>query len=299
MNRRRNKKNSFSLSFYLLAAVVALASVCFAKMKPSAGETEPTTAIAADAPVSEASTSSDEGGAGKESAQNGEAENAELCIPHYESSRGGQVIYHTGYTVSYDSDFKTPQWVGWTLTAEKAQGSVPRYNKFAPDPEVRGAQAYDTDYRGSGYDRGHIAPAGDMKWSEDAMRESFYLTNVCPQNRNLNRGDWKELEELEREWALQYGSVSITAGPIYSTKQPQRIGANHVAVPDGFFKVLLVGYPKSPKAYGFVYKNEAGSRPMKSYQLTVDEVERITGMDFFPALPDNVENRIEAEKPSL
>ena len=176
---------------------------------------------------------------------------------------------------------------------------MPRYNKFAPDPEVRGAQAYDTDYKGSGFDRGHIAPAGDMKWNEDAMRESFYLSNVCPQNRNLNRGDWKELEELEREWALQYGSVSITAGPIYSNNQPQRIGANHVAVPDGFFKVLLVGYPKSPKAYGFVYKNEAGSRPMKSYQLSVDEVERITGMDFFPALPDNVENRIEAEKPSL
>ena len=222
-----------------------------------------------------------------------------LEIPHYESSRGGQIICHTGYTVSYDADFKTPQWVAWTLTAEKAQGTAPRYDKFMPDPEVRGAKAYTKDYSNSGYDRGHMAPAGDMKWSETAMRESFYLTNVCPQNRNLNRGDWKDLEELELDWAMRYGSVSIAAGPIYTSKYPERIGANKVAVPDAFFKVLLVGYPKAPKAYGFIFKNEAGSRPLTYYQLTVDEVEAATGMDFFPTVPEAVQNKIEAEKPSL
>lgn len=222
-----------------------------------------------------------------------------LEIPHYESSRGGQIIRHTGYTVSYDADFKTPQWVGWQLTAEKAQGTAPRYNKFQPDPEVRGAKAYPKDYSNSGYDRGHMAPAGDMKWSEQAMRESFYMTNVCPQNRNLNRGDWKDLEELERTWAIQYGSVSITAGPIYTTKNPARIGANKVAVPDAFFKVLLVDYPKNPKAYGFIFKNEAGSRPLSYYQLTVDEVEEQTGMDFFHNLPHDIQQKIEAEKTAL
>ena len=222
-----------------------------------------------------------------------------LEIPHYESSRGGQIIRHTGYTVSYDADFKTPQWVAWTLTAEKAHGTAPRYDKFMPDPEVRGAKAYTKDYSNSGYDRGHMAPAGDMKWSETAMRESFYMTNVCPQNRNLNRGDWKDLEELERDWAMRYGSVSIAAGPIYTSKYPERIGANKVAVPDAFFKVLLVGYPKAPKAYGFIFKNEAGSRPLTYYQLTVDEVEAATGMDFFPTVPEAVQNKIEAEKPSL
>lgn len=222
-----------------------------------------------------------------------------LEIPHYESSRGGQIIRHTGYTVSYDADFKTPQWVAWTLTADRAQGSAPRYDKFMPDPEVRGAKAYTKDYSNSGYDRGHMAPAGDMKWSETAMRESFYMTNVCPQNRNLNRGDWKDLEELERDWAVRYGSVSIAAGPIYTSRYPERIGANKVAVPDAFFKVLLVGYPKAPKAYGFIFKNEAGSRPLTYYQLTVDEVEAATGMDFFPSVPESVQNKIEAEKPSL
>lgn len=221
-------------------------------------------------------------------------------IPHYNIERGGQTIEHIGYTVSYDADFKTPQWVAWQLTKEKAYGTEARYNKFQPDPDVKGAKAYTTDYTNSGYDRGHMAPAADMKWSHQAMVESFYMTNVCPQNRNLNRGDWKDLEELERSWAIKYGCVSIAAGPIYYKEHtPQRIGGNKVAVPDAFFKVLLVGYPKSPKAYGFVFENKAGNHPLTYYQLTVDEVEKRTGMDFFSALPDEVENKIETKKPAL
>lgn len=220
-------------------------------------------------------------------------------IPRYESSRGGQIIRHVGYTVSYDADFKTPQWVAWTLTAGEAAGEEPRAKHFSPDPQVRGAKAYPADYTRSGYDRGHMAPAGDMKWSRQAMEESFYMTNVCPQNRNLNRGDWKDLEEAERSWAACYGAVSITAGPIYTSRNPDRIGAHRVAVPDAFFKVLLVNYPAAPKAYGFIFKNQAGSHPLRYYQLTVDEVEAATGMDFFPSLPDKVERRIEAARPAL
>lgn len=222
-----------------------------------------------------------------------------LEIPRYESSRGGQIIRHTGFTLSYDADFKTPQWVAWQLTAQEAEGEEPRAKSFRPDPAVRGAKAYSEDYSHSGYDRGHMAPAADMKWSAQAMEESFYMTNVCPQNRNLNRGDWKDLEELEREWATRYGAVCIVAGPLYETKNPKRIGNHRVAVPDGFFKVLLVGNTSQPKAYGFVFKNEAGSRPLTDYQHTVDEVEELTGMDFFPALPDEVEQRVEAEMPAL
>ena len=222
-----------------------------------------------------------------------------LEIPRYESSRGGQIIRHTGFTLSYDADFKTPQWVAWQLTAQEAEGEEPRAKSFRPDPAVRGAKAYSEDYSHSGYDRGHMAPAADMKWSAQAMEESFYMTNVCPQNRNLNRGDWKDLEELEREWVTRQGAVCIVAGPLYETKNPERIGNHRVAVPDGFFKVLLVGNTSQPKAYGFVFKNKAGSRPLTDYQHTVDEVEKLTGMDFFPALSDEVEQRVEAEKPAL
>ena len=218
-----------------------------------------------------------------------------MRLPKYETSRGGQVITHTGYTVKYDADYKTPQWVAWSLTAEQAEGTVPREKEFYPDPDVRGAKAYPKDYANSGYDRGHMAPAGDMKWSAKAMKESFYMSNMCPQNRNLNRGDWKELEELERKWAVSHGVVNIAAGPIYYNVSPTRIGNNKVAVPDAFFKVILVDYPKAPKAYGFIFKNEAGSHPLSSYQLTVNEVEKATGMDFFPGLSE----KVESQKPAL
>lgn len=233
----------------------------------------------------------------KQKVQKGSVEGLE--IPIYESSRGGQMIKHIGYTLSYDADFKTPQWVAWELTKAEVQGQEPRANRFLPDPDIRGAKAYHSDYINSGYDRGHIAPAGDMKWSKQAMKESFYMSNICPQNRNLNKGDWKDLEELERTWAEEYGSVFIAAGPIYTSNPPKRIGANKVAVPNAFFKVLLVGYPNSPKAYGFIFNNQAGSHPLSYYQLTVDEVEEQTGMDFFSSLPNEVENAIEANKPSL
>lgn len=214
-------------------------------------------------------------------------------------SRGGQTIRHTGFTLCYDADYKTPYWVAWTLTPAKLSGDVARTNKFLPDPMVRGAQAVTKDYTNSGYDRGHMAPAADMKWSIAAMRESFYLTNVCPQNRNLNRGDWNDLEEAVRTWARRYGPVYVCAGPLYFNKRPTRIGANGVAVPDAFFKVVLIGYPQHPRAYGFIFANRAGSQRLEAYQRTVDDVERTAGMDFFSALPDNVENRIEAQKPAL
>lgn len=222
-----------------------------------------------------------------------------LEIPVYNPSRGGQTLVRTGYTLSYDADFKTPQWVAWTLDKRKVGGTVKRADKFVPDPDVRGAKAYPADYTNSGYDRGHIAPAGDMKWSAEAMTESFYMTNICPQNRNLNRGDWKDLEELERDWATAHGTLYIAAGPVYESKCPQRIGAHRVAVPDAFFKVLLLGYPGAPKAFAFLFPNKSGSRPLTACQLTVDELEERTGMDFFASLPDSVEGRIEALKPAM
>ena len=170
-----------------------------------------------------------------------------------------------------------------------------RTNKFLPDPDVRGAKAYTGDYTKSGYDRGHMAPAADMKWNKQAMEESFYMSNICPQNPNLNRGDWNDLEEKSRQWAKKYGAVYIACGPIYDTKRPKRIGNNKVAVPHAFYKVILINDKKNPQAIGFIFPNSAGHKPLKKYMVTVDSVEKRTDIDFFPALPDEIENRIEAE----
>ena len=218
-----------------------------------------------------------------------------LEIPVMQSRTGGQLIKRKGYTLSYNADYKTPQWVAWELTKKETKGKEERTDKFLPDPDVRGAKAYTGDYTKSGYDRGHMAPAADMKWSKQAMAESFYMSNICPQNPNLNRGDWNDLEEKSRQWAKKYGTVYITCGPVYDHSKPQRIGNNKVAVPDAFYKVILINDSKAPKAIGFLSPNKAGHKPLKKYIVTVDSVEKRTGIDFFPALPDDVENRIEAE----
>lgn len=218
-----------------------------------------------------------------------------LEIPIMKSNTGGQILKRKGYTLSYNADYKTPQWVAWELTKKETKGKEGRTDKFLPDPDVRGAKAYTGDYTKSGYDRGHMAPAADMKWSRKAMEESFYMSNICPQNPNLNRGDWNDLEEKSRHWAKKYGVVYIACGPIYDNKRPKRIGNNKVAVPDAFYKVVLINDKKNPKAIGFIFPNKAGHKPLKKYVVTVDSVEKRTNIDFFSALPDEIENKIEAE----
>ena len=220
----------------------------------------------------------------------------QLEIPSMPNGKQGQVIQRTGYTLAYDKKTKTPQWVAWELTKEETKGNHERTDKFLPDPNVEGAKVVTTDYTGSGYDRGHMAPAGDMKWSKKAMEESFYMSNICPQIHHLNTGDWNELEANTRKWARRYGSVYVTCGPIYNgSRRTQYIGKNRVKVPDAFFKVILIQSPKKTCALGFFFENEAGQRPLNEYLVSVDYLEQTTGIDFFPSLPDELENTLEAE----
>lgn len=217
-----------------------------------------------------------------------------LEIPVLKANRPEQIIAHKGYTVSYNSDWCVPNWVAYELTREEVRGTVPRAVHFEPDPDVKGVCPTYRDYSRSSYTRGHMAPAGDMKWDTTAMRESFYLSNVCPQDHNLNDGDWKELEEQARSWAYRYGSVYIACGPIMSNN-PEVIGYNNVAVPDAFYKVLLCKINGQWQALGFVFDNKPGHKKLVTYGRTVDEIEELTGIDFFPALDDEIENAIEAK----
>ena len=222
-----------------------------------------------------------------------------LEIPETLTRRSEQVIEHLGYTVSYNSFYKTPNWVAWELTRKETEGEEGRTNKFLPDPELPEPRVTTSDYTRSGYDRGHMAPAADMKWSRQAMKESFYMSNICPQNRKLNRDDWGDLEESCRKWAEKYGTVHIACGPIYDTKSPKRIGKSRVAVPDRFFKVVLIYNRKNPMAMGFLFDNKAHHQNLKNYMVTVDKVEEETGLDFFPKVPDSIEERIESTVPDI
>lgn len=237
---------------------------------------------------------------GQKKAENKEVATAEatdlqkhLEIPNYVVSRPEERIEHLAYTVSYNPNWRIPNWVAYELTARETEGVEERAKHFVPDPDVKGVCPETRDYSNSGYDRGHMAPAGDMKWSEQAMRESFYMTNICPQNHNLNAGDWKTIEEKARDWAAKYGKLYVVCGPIVS-QNPQTIGKAKVAVPDAFFKVFLCKNGKNWQAIGFLCENVAGHRKLSTYCKSVDEIEALTGIDFFPKLNDKVENEIEA-----
>ena len=205
-----------------------------------------------------------------------------------------QIIAHVGFTLGYNSRTRLPNWVAYELTRAEVSGEEPRGSHFRPDPQARGVQAANDDYRNSGWDKGHMCPAGDMKWSKQAMNESFYFTNICPQNRNLNRGDWKDLEELCRDLASRYGNLYIVCGPVVGQAKNGRLGANAVTIPDGFYKALLAKTPNGYTAIGFYFENAAGSRNLNYYARTIDQIEAMTHIDLFPALPDAIEQSIES-----
>ena len=207
-----------------------------------------------------------------------------LEIPTYTEAPYKHHIVYEGFELVYNEKLLIPEWVAYELTSQEVDGSNPRSNHFRTDPNYKGAQADDDDYRNSGWDRGHMAPAADMKLTEQMMRESFYFTNICPQNHNLNSGDWKALEELVREYANKYGRIYVTCGPIVTDNKYGKIGANQVTVPDAFYKVLLIPTPSGYQSIGYIMENKAGHKPLSTYETTIEEVETITGLDFFPAM---------------
>lgn len=279
---------NFRAYFLLFIAVVALCSCDLAKNNKAL------ISEAGKALVEELDQKDGEAGAYDASAGAAEADD-KLVMQTSPKGTPEQILKRTGYVASYNKTTLLPNWVAWHLTAERTEGSAKRSGvDFAEDTEVPEPRATDWDYYNSGYDRGHMCPAADNKWSKKAMEESFLFTNMCPQNGNLNRGDWNEMEMACRKWAKKYGDLYIVCGPILYKGKHKTIGKNKVVVPEAFFKVVL-RTGDNPQAIGFIYKNTSGNRPKDSYVNTVDEVERITGIDFFPSLPDDVEKKVEAE----
>lgn len=211
-------------------------------------------------------------------------------IPAY--SKQDMLICHAGYCLSYDENYKLAKWVAYELTLEETQGTYSRKNKFMPDPLLTKNSAALSDYRNSGYDRGHLAPAADMKWSEQAMQESFYLSNMCPQDKSFNRGIWKKLEEQVRDWAIQYKKVYIATGPILEEGLPT-IGTNKIPIPNYFYKVILEYSPSDVKAIGFLIPNKGSQSALSTFSVSIDRVEQVSHIDFFSKLPDDIENKVE------
>ncbi|MDZ4681269.1 MAG: DNA/RNA non-specific endonuclease [Saprospiraceae bacterium] len=214
----------------------------------------------------------------------------------YLPTASGQVVKHRFYSLSYVEAHEQAEWVAYTLTRDNLKkGWVERQDNFLPDPKVRTESATPNDYRNSGYDRGHLVPAADMAFDEDAMMETFFMSNISPQAKNFNKGIWRELEELTRSWAEKNVKLFVVTGPILTGAVKGKIGANEVSIPTAFYKVLLDLNEPEKKAIAFVVPNEISYEPLYKYVKSVDEVEQLTGIDFFPELmPKEMEQELEA-----
>ncbi|MEO1514289.1 MAG: DNA/RNA non-specific endonuclease [Bacteroidota bacterium] len=203
----------------------------------------------------------------------------------FPTSTTGQVIKHTYYGLSYSEEHEQAEWVAYELFKEQMYPPfVERTDNFRPDPKVRKASASTRDYKGTGYDRGHLVPAGDMNFDKKAMSETFFMSNISPQIRNFNGGIWRELEETTRSWVKKFKHLYIVTGPILNENVREQIGNNQVSVPEAYFKVLLDADEPEYKAIAFVIPNELSFQPLEKYAVSIDEVEDITGIDFFHQL---------------
>jgi len=220
----------------------------------------------------------------------------EILAEYMPAAQEGQTIHHRHFSLSYLEKYEQAQWVAYELALQELNARrVPRSDRFNPDYSVTSASAFHRDYSGSGYTRGHLAPAADMAFDTLAMRESFYMSNISPQTRPFNNGIWRELEEQTRDWAREFGRLYIVVGPVLHENLSVRIGENKVTVPELFYKVLVDPDEPEIKSIAFIIPNALSVKPLIDFAVPIDSVEKMTGIDFFPLLDKSiVEDRIDA-----
>ena len=214
--------------------------------------------------------------------------NLQLGVP----SESDQMIDRSGFALGYSNSRRQALWVSYILTAEHLNAKqVRRSNKFRPDPLLKFDPVRPQQYNRTGFDRGHLAPASDMTYSRETMEQSFYMTNISPQLPACNRGVWKRIETQIRAWARQESQLYVITGPIFCGEE-RFMKNTDIRIPDAFYKVALDMSPPM-KMITFIVPNRASKKPIRSFVVTVDEVEAITGMDFFSNLDDATENELE------
>ncbi|MCU0439028.1 MAG: DNA/RNA non-specific endonuclease [Raineya sp.] len=209
------------------------------------------------------------------------------------SSYNDQIIKHSYYTLAYVEEYEQARWVAYKMTPKNLEKNVDRKDeRFEPDPKVTTGSAVHADYNGSGYDRGHLAPAGDFTGNHTMMTETFYMSNMSPQRPLCNRETWRLLEEQTRRWGEKKKEVYIISGPVFGENMPKIGRKNKISVPSAYFKIIFS--EKEQKAIAFIVPNVNKKEDYKRYQVSVDEVEKQTGLDFFSLLPDDVEKKVES-----
>jgi len=208
------------------------------------------------------------------------------------------ILSYAGFHLAYNEHFEQAAWVAYVLTRDEIEsGTIERTDNFRSDTSIVTGSASLADYRGSGFDRGHLAPAGDMKWDQLAMSQSFLMSNMSPQLPAFNRGIWRKLETQVRNWALEKDSLYVITGPLFSPAD-SLIGENGVGVPGHYFKVLVDLSPPDHDMIAFLLPNSSSSEDLIQFAITVDSLEQLTAYDFFSVAPDQkmidwLEQRIE------
>jgi endonuclease G len=213
-----------------------------------------------------------------------------LHLPHY--TKEDVIIHYLGFSLQYNERHEQADWVAYFLDSTRLVKVASRKDNFRQDPQIASGTATLADYRKSGYDRGHLAPAADMTWSEQAMDESFFFSNMSPQAPSFNRGIWKKLEEQVRKWA-ENQTLYIVTGPLLEDGLPH-IGPNEVSIPKRYYKAMLRYSDNHFEGIAFVLPNESSSKELHEFVLTIDSLERLSSINFFHYLPDSTERRVES-----
>ena len=211
-------------------------------------------------------------------------------IPSSKTNR--EIVRHSAFILSYQEEYELASWVLHRLVKEATLGKAERSNDFLSDPLVESGSAVAQDYSRSGYDRGHLCPAGDFKHDKELQDETFYMSNMSPQLPDFNRGIWSDLENKVRSWVKKRGELIIITGPILKKGLPTIGRMNKIAIPEKFYKIIYD--PATEEAIAFLFPNEGSVELVKSFTISVNELEAMTGIDFFAKLPDSLEQKIEA-----
>jgi len=218
----------------------------------------------------------------------------EFDVSYLPKSTTGNIIFHNYYTLSYVEKHEQAEWVAYELQKDQIVNSNFKRPYFVEDRKVKSGSADWKNYKKSGYDKGHLCPAGDRKFDYNAFHETFLTSNISPQDRDFNRGIWNRLEQKTRYWAKKYDGVYIVTGGVLEDGL-KKIGTESVSVPKYFYKIIIDTSNEKYKAIAFLIPNKKSSNSFYKYVVSIDEIEALSGIDFFSNLNDTVENKLEAE----
>jgi len=209
------------------------------------------------------------------------------------TSTTGAVVKHNGYQLSYNEQHEQAEWVAYTLKKNDIIYTKHKRPFFISDPKVKTKSANWRSYKNSGYDKGHLCPAGDKRYSKKAHDETFYTSNISPQKHDFNAGLWNKLEQKTRYWAKKYNHLYVVTGGILEPNL-KTIGRDKVSVPKYFYKILLDYTQPEIKAIAFLVPHKESNKPLYDFVVSIDDIEQKTGIDFFPELPDTIETKLES-----